>query len=707
MNDQPSLSAGQFGELTLRDYLRLLRRQRWLVGAIFVAVVAAALGYTLLTPAQYQSTSSVLVRTLQNNQVFPTVGQSQFQQFIRTPAGEFAFVSSTSFQAEANQRAGGAATVTPLYDTNADLASVESQVISFRATAADAIDAQNAAQVWAELYIERRAESSALEIGAAIENISLQIERLEAEKAEILAPLAPIDNLLLSEDDPDIVARLTSQRLALQQSLDDELLPVRFQLRTLSDDLGRLEIAGGLADRSDISARINTAAGTGRQVAPQPMRNLALGAVLGALLGVGAGLLNDSLRVRLGGRDDVELVAPHLTVLAEIPPLPSDEATAEQRSRRMAHYGAEVERVVSSVAYQAAHLDPTDPHSCLRVMVTSARLGEGKSTLVQQLAHRLTESHIDTVVLDADLRRPVLHNRFGIANRGEGFRDLLGTSAPLEPHLVPIPDVPRLRLLPAGPATDAAAPLLRRSFSTAIDSMRHHSGVLVVDSPPVLAVTDAEIMANSVDHIVIAVRANVTTRNELAQTIERLASTRASILGIVLVGVEPADGNNGYGYGYGYGYSATPDSEEAQPIAQVGPPLPPERVFERQPQPVITPVSAPAAAKAPAAEPPAPEPQAPEPQAPEPPRENLADVIPLWLDAPATAEAQEEDAVATVSEAAATGTERPSPRSSSPARPTGPPLSNSAARGLAPIRNRRPSNRPRPRPKSEPTIDLR
>ena len=78
------------------------------------------------------------------------------------------------------------------------------------------------------------------------------------------------------------------------------------------------------------------------------------------------------------------------------------------------------------------------------------------------------------------------------------------------------------------------------------------------------------------------------------------------------------------------------------------------------------------------------------------------------LESPKTAEA-EEDAAAAFSEAAATGTERPSPRPSPPARPSGPPLSNSAARGLAPIRNRRPSNRPRPRPRpsTEPTIDLR
>ena len=213
--------------------------------------------------------------------------------------------------------------------------------------------------------------------------------------------------------------------------------------------------------------------------------------------------------------------------------------------------------------------------------------------------------------------------------------------------------------------------------------MRDHDGVLLIDSPPVLAVTDAEIMANSVDQIVLVVRANITTRTELAQTIERLAATRATILGIVLVGVEPADSNGGYGYGYGYGYSANQDSSptSAEPATPVAPARPR----------VVAATAAPASVNATA----------------EQPSESLADVIPLWLESPKTVDTSEEDTdAAAFSEAAATGTDRPLPSSSSQTAPASP-MSNSAARGLAPIRNRRPSGRPRPRPASETTIDLR
>ncbi|MEM7091454.1 MAG: polysaccharide biosynthesis tyrosine autokinase [Actinomycetota bacterium] len=556
------------GELDLRDYVQMVWRNRWLVLSILTAVIAVSVGLTLATAPQYESTSSVLLRTPMNSQVFPTVGPSQLNRFYRNPPGEFAYVSATDFSLLAQARFGMEATVRPHHDSTTDPTTLAAQTIEFRALSSSPGPAETAAQGWAELYLEQRVSDTDEAVTSAIADIVAQIEALEAEKAEILAPLQPIEAILIDEDDPDTVARLTAQRVALQQALDDELLPIRFQLRTLNDDLGHLEIAQNLPGEAGMSARINTDATPARRVAPQPMRNLALGAVLGGLLAVGAALLNETLRVRIRGRDDVESIDPGLNILAEIPPLPTEDDPPDIERRRMVLYGAEVERAVSAVAYQAAQIDQR-----LRVLVTSARLGEGKSTLVEQVARRLTASHMDTIVLDGDLRRPVLHDRLGTVNRISGFAELLADDTAVARDLTAVPDHDHLRLLPAGKPTGEAAPLLRRSFERVFRSFNNDAGVLLVDSPPVLAVTDAEIMANHVDRIIVVVRAGVTTRAELRETLDRLSKTPASILGVVLIGVDPSRSSRGYGYGYGYGYGATEDP--TPPPAPPQPPTPP------------------------------------------------------------------------------------------------------------------------------------
>jgi len=534
-------------ELSLRDYAAILVRHRWLFAAVFLTSLAAVVAWTAASPTEYQSTATVVLRTNNNQQLFPSVGPSQRSQFVRSPAAELEYARSTFFGAQAAQRSPALATVAPRYDEG-DLN--QSSQLSFVGTAGDPFEAQDAASAWAELYLELRAENQAGEIRATIEGVEALVADLEIEKDELLEPLKPIEDALLQETDSDTISRLTTQRLSLRQSLEDELLPITLQLRTLSQDLSNLRIAAGYVDRPDISARISIEAMPGRKVAPQVARNLALAPILGLMLATGAALLNESFRGVINNAGDITSIAPGVPILTQIPEFPRRiEEPLDLAANPGTPYAQAFERVVSSLLYERL----LGPKKQMSVLVTSSVSGEGKTTVASHLALRLDATPATTILLDGDLRRPDVHQTFGQPQAKRGLSHLLQERASLVTHLHPIARAKRVRALFAGAATDNAAALLRQAFPAAVESLRGEYDLLIVDAPPVLAVTDAEVMAHSVDGVIVVVRAGKTSRAQLSETIRKLSGVDAHLIGFVLVAVKASAG---YGYNYSYAYDS-------------------------------------------------------------------------------------------------------------------------------------------------------
>ena len=544
-NERPVASATVTEpELSLRDYLQIVRRGRWIAVPVFVAVVGTTIVISLLAEPSYESTSSVLLRTQTNQQLFPTTGASQGATFVRDPIAELDYVSSTAFTRLAEAVA-PAADVTPNYDTDSASVINRSGQLEFVARAGDPHDAQAAAQLWAETYLQARDAAVAEGMATTIDDLEAQIADLEQEKAEILAPLSPIDNALLAETDSELIARLTTQRLALQQSLDDDLLPVRFQLRTLSEDLSRLRISSGLAMREGISARISTEAPLGQRVGPDLGRNVALALVVGGILALGAAILKETIRTVIRSATDVEAAYPTIPVLAELPELPTKNLSPMELAGYTGHpYSEALERIVSAVQFDVAAY--SGPRTFL---ITSPASGDGKSTLAAHLAVKLAGNRLRTILVDADLRRPNLHVLFGTDEDSIGLNELLRAEAPLGPHVVRFTGEENMLFLPAGNATNDAAPLLRRSLGPALDGLPQDHDALVVDAPPVLAAADAEVIASSIDSVLVVVRAGRTTRGQLEKALARLQASEARIFGFVLVGLKKDALEESY-YGY-------------------------------------------------------------------------------------------------------------------------------------------------------------
>jgi capsular exopolysaccharide synthesis family protein len=155
------------------------------------------------------------------------------------------------------------------------------------------------------------------------------------------------------------------------------------------------------------------------------------------------------------------------------------------------------------------------------------------------------------IVACCDLRRPRLHEFFGLDNT-VGFTSVLLGDIPLSAALQDVAGRPGLRVLASGPLPPNPAELLAsRRATEVLTALRAQAHMVLVDSPPVLPVTDAAVLSSRVDATLVVATAGLTTKRELVRTLEVLGQVDAPVAGVVLNGV---GGEGSYGYRYGYGY---------------------------------------------------------------------------------------------------------------------------------------------------------
>jgi non-specific protein-tyrosine kinase len=168
------------------------------------------------------------------------------------------------------------------------------------------------------------------------------------------------------------------------------------------------------------------------------------------------------------------------------------------------------------------------------LVVTSVAADEGKSRVLANLAVAMAQGERRTIVVDADLRRPGLHQAFGVSNE-RGLTTLLLEQDDQEaPPLIDVA-VPNLRLLTSGPLPPNPADILgSRRMEAAIDTLKAQSDIVLLDAPPVVAVTDAAILGTKADGVLLIVRAGQTRREHALRAKELLERAHVRIVGAVL-----------------------------------------------------------------------------------------------------------------------------------------------------------------------------
>src|SRR5262249_52737174 len=179
------------------------------------------------------------------------------------------------------------------------------------------------------------------------------------------------------------------------------------------------------------------------------------------------------------------------------------------------------------------------PEAPRTILVTSAEPSEGKSFVAVNLAVALAGTGEQALLIDSDFRRPSCHQAFDLNPPKAGLSSLLYGSGPRDGLIVPTP-VPHLSFLPAGPMPpDPAALLSSARTRDLLATLRERFGWIVVDSPPVLAASDAAALARQVDGVLLVVRAHATPVEAAQLARDRLESLGANVIGVVLNDVRP------------------------------------------------------------------------------------------------------------------------------------------------------------------------
>jgi capsular exopolysaccharide synthesis family protein len=305
----------------------------------------------------------------------------------------------------------------------------------------------------------------------------------------------------------------------------------------------------------------------GRPVWPRKRQVALVGFLGGLLLGAGFVLLRDALDNTLKDADDVERHL-HLELLAAIPRYGKDDAS------------------LATEAYQnlrTALLFSRRGDEGQVVLVTGTAPGEGKTTTLLNVAKLLAVSGESVVVLDCDLRRANLHLRLNVP-REPGFTDFFVKSQDMG-ALVRTTRVQNLSVIAAGPLPPNPPALLARpELGTALAALKRQYRWVLVDSPPVAAVTDALLLAQRADSTILVVQQNKVDRAMVKRALAALRKVTPNVIGAVLNAVDVK--SKGY-YGYGY-YGSRRDSKVKDRRASRSPQGSRREPHAAVPQPEVT-----------------------------------------------------------------------------------------------------------------------
>jgi polysaccharide biosynthesis transport protein len=274
-------------------------------------------------------------------------------------------------------------------------------------------------------------------------------------------------------------------------------------------------------------------------VQPRPPLIIGIGIILGLLGGALLAYFVEQLRGRIESASDVAEV----TSLPLIGALPSDRRLS--RGPRLIWQDQGTAAIQEAFRALRTNLEFQIDSRKGIIQVTSPLAGEGKSVLVANLGVALAQLGIETLIVDADLRRPRQHQIFDVPNE-TGLSTALRGKFDSKLRRVKT-DVPRLSIVPGGPVAPNSTEMLHVRSAPLFDSLRQSGAMVLIDTPPVLPVSDARIVARHADGVLLTVAAGKEKPSVLNSAIETLQLAGASISGIVL---NFADDALGGGEGY-------------------------------------------------------------------------------------------------------------------------------------------------------------
>jgi polysaccharide biosynthesis transport protein len=511
MTTEPGAAPG------LRAYGQIVRRRKWWVIWTALAGLAISLGLALAEPDQYAATAQVIVQSTTDSTPAGAVQQPVTATQVQTM---LLLVTGAPVQQAVRRELGSIPSVTATEVAQTD-------AIGITAIAASPARAALIANTYAQAFVRNQ--------------VSLAIATMTAAEAQLKAHIGTlkkqINAMRALPGDASQVAALVDQQ------------------GVLSEQLAQLQVdeAGNTAPVTfDAPAQPPTAPSS-----PKPAQDAALGLVAGLVLGLGGALLRDNLDDALITQEAAEQTAG-VPVLAVVPLVPSWKRRDRPLVISIANPASPAAEAYRSLR---TSLQFAGQERELRtILVTSPASEEGKTTTLANLGAVFAQAGNRVVMVSCDLRRPRIGKFLGMQESAGLTTVLLGQHT-LEEVVMSVHGDSRLSVLGSGPLPPNPAELLNGQRAHEVFArLADHFDIVLIDSPPVLPVTDAVVLSRQVDATLLVVAAGQTRRGELQRAAEKLEQVDAPVIGMVLNEVTRL-GSTGYGYQYGYYDARAAESE--------------------------------------------------------------------------------------------------------------------------------------------------
>lgn len=364
---------------------------------------------------------------------------------------------------------------------------------------------------------------------------SLQTEYLASLERE-RALKSKVDQLKSSYLDlrrRSIQYNIYQQEVDTNRALYDGLLQ-RFKEIGVAGGVGVNNVS--IVDPADIPQRPSS---------PRLLLNLALALIAGLVIGAVSALALEQIDEAIADPSEVErrLGLPLLGSVPRVEGRTPKEALLDRKSDMVDAYLA----VQTNLSFTTEHGVPRS------FAVTSTRPAEGKSTTALALATTLARAQRKVILVDGDMRSPSIHHLGGV-DHDRGFSNFLSGEDNIASLTFEMHDL-GFTAMSAGPIPPNAAELLTgKRLSLLIERLLEHYDHIVIDSPPVMGLADAPLIASRVEGVIYAIESHGIRSSMVRTALGRLGSANAHVIGGVLTKFDARKANYGYGYEYGYGY---------------------------------------------------------------------------------------------------------------------------------------------------------
>jgi polysaccharide biosynthesis transport protein len=554
----------------VREYLRVLRRRKWLVIVPTVVAVVVALVLSLMATPIYRASVQVLV---QSSDQTSSAGAGANNKDLGTLSTDKTIVTSDEVVSNAIaslseapvNNAGQPMTAQQLAKDILVTVPSDTNVLTISYSSTDPVEAATIANALAAAYEQFKQAQADDTVTKLTEELQTQSDNIQRQIDDVTAALQ----------------RAHSQ--GARTSITNNLIDLTSQQASLRSQMSQIE-----ADNVISVTTIDPATPPNHPVSPNIPLNLLASLALGLTLGVG-------LAFGAEGLDDHIRDRPELQRILEAPVIGSIPAVKDWRQREEGQHLAfkddpsgPLSEAYKALATNIMYLASQDQLQI--ILVTSALAGEGKTTTAANLAVSLARLDQDVVLVGMDLRAPDLAKRFGLRGR-DGMSSTLATplidvdrqtrslrSIARVREQMQMVDVDRLRVILGGPAVNDPTGLVSEFVAGEYaDTLRKVAKFIVIDTPPVLGVADASILAPLADGVVFVTDAQKATRRAVGDAREQLKAAGGQVIGAVYNNIPAHDSRYGYAYGYGRygrygkygrygGAHTTPEPATADPV---------------------------------------------------------------------------------------------------------------------------------------------